>query len=652
MRKIVAAVAFIFFLITQGAFAQTTPGDIPAEWFAALPKNSNVRLSPDGEHFLIVSFIDGTRYVIITPMGGKPLMAIPPYKDFSISWANWANNETILINMSGEKEAHSAFGKITVSRTISYNINGGKPKDMAKPARIKGTRDQKSTYMANYSLILDWMYEDPDHILLMIDEDGTDAALEVRKVNVKSGNYKLVMDFYGPVQRWMTDQQNFIRFGRGLERKNQSADGEVVVMYYSNPETGAFDKHEQHSSKDFSVQAFFEDPHYAYVIDQNEDGFNVLYKFDMVNWERVETIFEVEGYNVGSLIEDRFTDQPIGINYIDERGSKIHYFDPFFAKIHRMTNKALPGAEISITSYDQAKNIFVIHTTSDIEPGAYYLFNYSEKTLVFMEGAYEGLDPRLMSPMKTISYEARDGLTIPGYLTIPLGSDGKNLPTVILPHGGPEARDYWGYDFLPQFFASRGYAVLQPNFRGSSGYSKDFADAGRKQWGLKMQDDVTDGTLWMIEQGIADPDRICIMGWSYGGYVALTATFNTPDLYKCSISVNGVTDLPAMLYDYSNYTGAASYWKRHIGEDKEQNKQTSAIYNIDKIKMPVLVIANRDDPTVNYKQSTSFVKKMEKAGKSVQYFEIKEGGHGALEGVGRAVILKEAEKFLKENIGS
>ncbi|MCH8172705.1 MAG: prolyl oligopeptidase family serine peptidase [Proteobacteria bacterium] len=167
-----------------------------------------------------------------------------------------------------------------------------------------------------------------------------------------------------------------------------------------------------------------------------------------------------------------------------------------------------------------------------------------------------------------------------------------------------------------------------------------------------MQDDVTDGALWMIEQGIADPDRICIMGWSYGGYVALTATFNTPDLYKCSISVNGVTDLPAMLYDYSNYTGAASYWKRHIGEDKEQNKQTSAIYNIDKIKMPVLVIANRDDPTVNYKQSTSFVKKMEKAGKSVQYFEIKEGGHGALEGVGRAIILKEAEKFLKENIGS
>ena len=179
MRKTVAAVAFIFFLMTQGAFAQTTPGEIPAEWFAALPKNSNVQLSPDGKHFSIVSFIDGTRYVIITPMGGKPLMAIPPYKGFSISWANWANNEIILISMSGEKEAHSAFGKITVSRLISYNINGGKPKDMAKPARIKGTRDQKRTYMADYSLILDWMYEDPDHILLTIDEDGSDASNEV-----------------------------------------------------------------------------------------------------------------------------------------------------------------------------------------------------------------------------------------------------------------------------------------------------------------------------------------------------------------------------------------------------------------------------------------------------------------------------------------
>ena len=205
---------------------------------------------------------------------------------------------------------------------------------------------------------------------------------------------------------------------------------------------------------------------------------------------------------------------------------------------------------------------------------------------------------------------------------------------------------------MPQFFASRGYAVLQPNFRGSSGYSKEFADAGRKQWGLKMQDDVTDGALWMIEQGIADPSRMCIMGWSYGGYVALTAAFNTPDLYQCSISVNGVSDLPAILYQDSNLIGAASYWKRHIGEDKEILKQNSAIHNIDKIKMPVLVISNRYDPTVDYKQSTSFVKKMEKAGKSVRYFEIKEGGHGALEGVGRAVILKEAEKFLKENIGS
>jgi dipeptidyl aminopeptidase/acylaminoacyl peptidase len=650
MRKTVTAVFAVFFLITQGAFAQTTPSEIPAEWFAALPKNSNVRLSPDGKHFSIVSFINGTRYVVITPLGGKPLTAIPPYKGFSIGWADWANDETLLISMSGEKEAHSAFGKITVNRLISYNINGGKPKDMAKPAKVKGSRDKNRTYMANYSLILDWMHEDPDFILLMIDEDGTDAALEVRKVNVKSGNYKLVMDFYGPVQRWMTDQQNVIRFGRGMERKNQTADGEVVVMYYVNPETGNFEKHEQHPSKKFSVRAFFEDSRYAYVIDQNEDGFSVLYKFDMVNWERVEIIFEVEGYNVGSLIEDQYTDKPIGTNYMDDGGSKIHYFDPFFAKIHRMMNKALPGTEISITSYNKARNLFVIHATSDIEPGAYYLFDYSAKNLAFMEGAYEGLDPRQMSPMQEISYEARDGLIIPGYLTIPLGSDGKNLPTIILPHGGPEARDYWGYDFLPQFFASRGYAVLQPNFRGSDGYSKDFAGAGRKQWGLKMQDDVTDGALWMIEQGIADPERMCIMGWSYGGYVALTATFNTPDLYKCSISVNGVSDLPAILYQDSNFLGA-SYWKRHIGEDKEQNKQTSAIYNIDKIRMPVLVIANRDDPTVDYKQSTSFVKKMKGAGKSVLYFEIKEGGHGALEGVGRAVILIEAEKFLAKYIG-
>lgn len=653
MRISTVAALFAALFFSSASLAQNKlPKDIPVEYFGALAKNSGVRLSPDGKHFSIISFIDGVRYVVITEVGGKPLMVIPPYKGMSIAWANWANNDIILIEMTGEREIHSAFGKITVGRLISYNINGGKPRDMQKPARVKGSRVR--TYMANFSIIVDWMRDDPNHILLAIDEDGTDAANEVRKVDVRTGNYTLEMDFYGPVTNWMTDQQDVIRLGMGIDRKNRSADGDVVVRYYLNPETNNFDIVENHPSDEFSIRSFFEDPRYAYVIDNNDDGFQTLYKFDMIKWERVETIFEVEGSNVQGVVRDRFSDKPIGISYMENGDQMIQYFDKDFARIQRMMNKALPGHEINITSYDEAKNLYVIHAGSDIEPGAYYLFNNGTKQLAFMEGAYEGLDPRLMSPMQEVSYLARDGLEIPAFLTIPLGSDGKNLPTIIYPHGGPEARDYWGYDFIVQFLASRGYAVLQPQFRGSDGFSDEFAKMGEKQWGLAMQDDVTDGALWMIEQGITDPDRMCIMGWSYGGYVAMTATFNTPDLYKCSVSINGVSDLPRIIYDTSNFTGS-SYWLRHIGdpgEDKEKLRRTSANYNIDKISMPILVIANKDDPTVNYKQSTSFVKKMENAGKYIRYFEIKEGGHSALEGDGRVIILREAIKFIEQHIGS
>ncbi len=653
MKFFTVAALFAALFFSSSAFAQNmSPKDIPVEYFGALPKNSGVNLSPDGKYFSIVSFIDGVRYVVIVEVGGKPLTVIPPYDKMSIDWANWANNETILIRMSGEKEIHSRFGKINANRLISYNINGGKPRNMQKEAKIQGT--DNNTYMADSSAIIDWMHEDPDHILLAIDEDGADASVEVRKVNVNNGNYTLEMDHYGPTQQWTTDQQNELRLATGMDRKNRGADGDVAAIYYINPETGNFDKVEQHPSSEFTVLGFFEDPRYAYVRDTNEAGFLALYKFDMVNWERVETIYEVENDNVGGLVFDDYTDKPVGWTYMENGDSKILYSDKGLARIQRMMNKALPGHEISITSYDEARKLFVIHAGSDVEPGAYYLFNNETKQLTFMEGAYEGLDPRLMSPMQEISYEARDGLTIPAYLTIPIGTDGKNLPTVILPHGGPEARDYWGYDFIVQFFASRGYVVLQPQFRGSDGFSDEFAKMGEKQWGLAVQDDVTDGTKWLIDQGISDPNRICIMGWSYGGYVAMTATFNTPDLYKCSISVNGVSDLPQVLYETENFTGS-SYWLRHIGDpnkDKEKLKATSANYNIDKIRMPILVIANKDDPVVDYNQSTSFVKKMENAGKYVKYFEIKGGGHSALEGDGRVIILREAEKFLNQHIGS
>lgn len=656
MRKSVAAVAFIFFLISQGAVAQNIPQEIPLEEFGALAKNSNVRMSPDGTHFSIVSFIQGKKYVVVTPVGGQPIAAIPPYDGMVIDWAFWLNNDYLIIQMSFEKEAHSAFGKVNATRLISVSKDGKKVKNMAKPARVKGSRDQKRTYMPDYAgSVIDVLPDDEDHFLLSLDDDGTDMAYEIRYVDVTNGNYKVILDFYEDIQSWITDQSGKPRLGEGIRRVGASRNQEEFTMFYLPPGAAKWENYTNADVNKYDIAAFFGDPRFAYAFGRNEEGFRELYKYDMVNQERVETLYSVEGYDVGSLILDKVNGNPVGVAYTTIK-KHYHYFDQALAKIQRMMDKALPGNINTLSSWTKDRTYFIVHSESDIDPGAYFLFNNKTKQLQFIEAAYEGLDPSTLVPTKPVEYEARDGLVIPAYLTLPMGREANNLPTIIMPHGGPQARDEWGYNgstnFITQFLANRGYVVLQPNFRGSTGYGKEFADAGRENWGLKMQDDVTDGVNWLIEQGIANPNRICIIGWSYGGYSALIGTVKTPDLYKCSISINGVSSLPMLMYDDSNFLGLRT-WGKHIGKrnDAEFLKANSAYYNIDKITTPILVIATRDDTRVNYAQSKDFAKKMENKGKKVRYKEIKEGGHSALEGDGRSEILIEIEKFINEHIG-
>lgn len=647
---VAALLAALFF--SSNSFAQNGPPEkIPVENFGALQKNSMVRISPDGQHFAILSFIDGVRYVVITPFGKDPIEVIPPYDDMTISWINWANNETLLIQMTGDKEAHSAFGKINVNRLISYNIFQKKPKDMAKAAKVKGSKIR--TYMSNSSNVIDMLPSEPNKFLLVIDEDGTDMSREVRKVDVKNGNYSLIMDFYGDVQNWMTDTQGNLRLGTGIRRVGQGRGEDEFVMYYLNPNSGSWDEYTHSDASNYNIAGFFEDPRFAYAFGRNEEGFRVLYKYDMVNQEEVETIVEVKKYDLGALLFDRGTQAPIGV-YFETTKPNYFYFDEELSILKAMIDQALPNSINTFGSWTDDRKKFIIHSSSDVNPGAYYLFDKEKQKLTFIETSYEGLDSKLLSPVRKIKYSARDELRIPALLTLPKDTEAKNLPTVILPHGGPQARDVWGYDFLAQFLASRGYAVLQPNFRGSTGYGREYAKLGRQEWGLKMQDDLTDGANYMVEKGYADPNRMCIMGWSYGGYAALTATVQTPDLFKCSISINGVSDLLMLMYDDSNFLGLQN-WGTHIGdpgEDKTKLKETSAYHNIEKIKMPVLVIATRDDTRVNYNQSKKFADEMQDKGKWVKYIEIKEGGHGALEGDGRTVILREIERFLNQFIGS
>ncbi len=368
-------------------------------------------------------------------------------------------------------------------------------------------------------------------------------------------------------------------------------------------------------------------------------------------------LFANEKYDVDDSLEDPWTGRVIGVAFADDKLEYL-YFDPAMEKLQRGLEVAFPGLSVHAVSWDLAKDKLIVMVDGPRQPTAYYYLNRTTHEATQLASTYPNLDEADLGEMKPWPYKARDGLDIPAYLTLPPGKAPKNLPVVIMPHGGPGARDMLAFDWMSQFFANRGYAVLQPNFRGSTGYGQKFEEAGYGQWGLKMQDDVTDGVKKLIADGIADPKRICIVGASYGGYAALAGAAFTPDLYACAVSFAGVSDIGKMLRsdatDYGANSWAVSEMNRSVGDRYDNSGQlaaTSPAKHADAIKCPVLLLHGAGDTTVRIDQSEAMRDALQAAHKSVQYVRFEGDSHYMLLADTRIRVLKEAEAFLKKNIG-
>ncbi len=308
-----------------------------------------------------------------------------------------------------------------------------------------------------------------------------------------------------------------------------------------------------------------------------------------------------------------------------------------------------------IGSRDLEDRTWVVYETDDDRPGRYWLYDRKEKALTLIGEAYPWLLNYELAETRPISYRARDGRVIEGYLTLPPGKEAKNLPTVILPHGGPWWRDAWGFDPWAQWLANRGFAVLQPNFRGSTGYGKDHLNAGNKEWGGKMQDDLTDGVRWLIEEGIADPKRIAIMGGSYGGYATLAGLAFTPELYAAGVDLVGPSNL------FTFIESIPPYWKPmlallyhrvgHPEKDKELLRERSPLFSADRIEAPLLIGQGKNDPRVKREESLQIVEALKKRGKPVEYVEYPDEGHGFVRFENRLDFFRRAEAFLKRHLG-
>jgi dipeptidyl aminopeptidase/acylaminoacyl peptidase len=358
----------------------------------------------------------------------------------------------------------------------------------------------------------------------------------------------------------------------------------------------------------------------------------------------------------GNAIFSEVSDELVGTTYQDAK-TEIYWKDKKFKADYDNIKKRLGSREISFNSSTKDENKWIVVSYSDVDPGTVWLYDRKSKNLSTLYQVREKLDRKALAEMKPITYKSSDGLEIPAYLTLPKGVEAKNLPLIVLPHGGPWARDGWGYSTLPQFLANRGYAVLQMNFRGSTGYGKKFIDAGNKQWGEKMQDDITWGVKHLVAEGIADPKRVGIMGGSYGGYAALAGVTFTPDLYAASVAIVPPSNLITLLEAIPPYwEGFRKTFYERMGdpnteEGKAQLMRQSPLTHADKIKTPLLVVQGANDPRVNKRESDQIVIALRDRNYPVEYLVADDEGHGFARPVNNMAMVATAEKFLAKHLG-
>ncbi|HEX8288208.1 MAG TPA: S9 family peptidase [Pyrinomonadaceae bacterium] len=350
------------------------------------------------------------------------------------------------------------------------------------------------------------------------------------------------------------------------------------------------------------------------------------------------------------------TNEIIATVYTDDR-NRIYFKDKKFEADYNYIKKKLGDREINFNSGTNDETKYIISTYSDTDPGTVWLYNRKTKNLSTLYQVREKLPRQFMAEMKPVRYKSSDGMEIPAYLTLPKGIPAKNLPAVIVPHGGPWARDFWGYNSFAQFLANRGYAVLQPNFRSSTGYGKKFLNAGNNEWGQKMQDDLTWGVRYMVEQGIADPKRIGIMGGSYGGYATLAGVTFTPDLYAAAVAIVAPSNLKTLLESIPPYweAGRVIFYKRmgdpNTSEGKAQLERQSPLTHAAKIKTPLLVVQGANDPRVNKRESDQIVIALRERNYPVEYLVAPDEGHGFARPVNNMAMIAAAEKFLAKHLG-
>jgi dipeptidyl aminopeptidase/acylaminoacyl peptidase len=660
-RRALGAAMLAWAALAQQVWAQPADasGRQPIEHFASLPLLSDVTLSPDGQQIAALMNRQGQTLVVTrSASSGTPRgILTTDNKEFHFNWVRWVNNERLLVSLRFASRRN--FVGTVETRLMSVKADGSGLVNLVQNTRVAGSMSRAVRTQQIQDRVVDWLPRDGQHVLLQLGE--SDSALPaVYKVNVETGLRQMVKAPERHVYQWVTDAQSRVRLG-----VRDDDDGRVEIRA-CDPDgknwrtLWAFGEiRDQVWPMGFGL-----DPQELYVRAYHEGRMAVFsVRLDEPGLPKRLRLAHPHHDVSGRLLRSPASGEVLGVraggddDAVESGDARAELWDPHWRAMAKAIDQGLPRRQNLLLDMSRDEQRYLVHSSGNGAPGEYYVGDRRSGELSLLASTYPKLELERLASKHPVTIKARDGLALNAYLTLPmgrrLGDGGAPLPMVLLPHGGPHSRDDAGFDSWSAFLADRGYMVLQVNFRGSDGYGHEFKSAGLQRWGLEMQDDLSDAVLWAAGQRLADAGRVCIVGASYGGYAALMGAVKTPELYRCAVSLAGVSDLPDLIGHESDYVGGLAAAERTIGRawgDRERLRATSPALQAERIRAPVLLVHGTADRTVPVEQSEGMARALRRAGKTYRYIEQEGGDHFLSRYAHRIEFFTALETFLGQHL--
>lgn len=605
---------------------------IPLEDFFRNSERTGYQLSPDGSYISYMAPYKDRLNVFVRRVDetDEHAIRITNETERSVAGYMWADNQRLLYMKDTAGDENYQL----------YGVHRDGSDDRAYTA-FDGVRT---------SLIDD--LEEQQGVVMIGMNKRNPEVFDPYRLNIETGELTLLAENPGNIQGWMTDHDGRLRVATAI------VDGVNTQILYRDTEDEPFKPVLTTNFRDVvSFMEFTPDNKEVYAATNLHRDKTILVRMNPATCEELEVLYENERYDIASISYSRKRKKLLSVYCTGHKEPVRHYFDAEEEQLRQRIKAHFPNQRYGIADTDKAEANYLIYVGGDRTRGSYWHYNALTDEAKKIADLAPWIKSDEMNAMHPVCYTTRDGLQIEAYLTLPDGltpDTAKQLPVVVNPHGGPWARDCWGYSSEVQFLSNRGYAVFQMNFRGSTGYGRHFLEASYKQWGLKMQDDITDGVKWLIEQGIANPNRIAIYGGSYGGYATLAGLAFTPDLYACGIDYVGVSNL------FTFMQTIPPYWRPmlemmyeqvgHPEHDADQLAATSPALHADKIKVPLFVAQGANDPRVNKAESDQMVEALRQRGVVVEYMVKDNEGHGFHNQENRFDFYRAMERFLKAHL--